>query len=142
MPLSRLPAWIYMIVAVLPAFAAIPLSRSMDLGLETNAVLSLLIVLWAFAFGGIGWRRLDEPARAAQKAAWFWGASFGLLALLIACAVAMLWPDIGAPFAGLIERMSAGRGDLVAFTIGVLTAGTAQVVGAIIVWAVWWIKRR
>jgi hypothetical protein len=145
MNLARLPSWAYWLAAILPIVAVVGLAVVVKPGLQIMTVIALAFVVWGLAFGGMAWRRLDETSREAQKSASLWGSSFGLLALLIACAVAMTWPSIGDPINEMIEQMSAKaahRAELLIFGLGVVAASMAGAIGYAIVWAGWWLAKR
>jgi hypothetical protein len=90
-----------------------------------------------FWFACLYWRRIDETAKAAQKVAYFYGASFGGAVGLAVCAA------LNFPFAsGLSERLLALSPQINPFVIGGLIVLIVQTVGFLIGWAMWWAARR
>ena len=83
------------------------------------------------------WRRIDEAAREAHKAAWLWGG--GIVSVLAVGAAAMLYalqPPLRLP-AFLGEPSSA---TWVAVTLSAFIY--AQMTGYGVVWALWWLRKR
>jgi hypothetical protein len=105
----------------------------------------LLLVASAFnvgmLIGGIAcipyWRRLDEAAREAHKAAWLWG-SMGVLyvALGAVAFIFALQPDLALP-----EKFG-GASPATWLAVGVTALAYAQMTGYLIAWAIWWLRKR
>jgi hypothetical protein len=105
----------------------------------------LLLVAAAFnagmVIGGIAcipyWRRLDEAAREAHKAAWLWG-SMGVLyvALGAAAFIFALQPDLALP-----EKFG-GTSPATWLAVGLTVACYAQMTGYLIAWTIWWLSKR
>ena len=95
--------------------------------------------LWVIAAaviigGGVAiaaWRRLDEAAREAHKWAWYWGASAGMLGAL----VLFLMGDAGIALIGRVGLRDT-------FEHGVTVVLALEIVGYLVAWAFWWLKRR
>ena len=95
--------------------------------------IGLAAAIPAVWFAGNYWRSLDEAAREAQKWGWFWGGSFGLALGFVAIG---LWPDSVArllPADASAERL---------LLLGAATVMTAQLVGFLLAWALWWWRHR
>ncbi|MDZ4761197.1 MAG: hypothetical protein SGJ21_09015 [Alphaproteobacteria bacterium] len=131
-------------LSVLPMLLILPFRASLP-----DPVLLAAVVLGAGAtlvIGGVGWKRLDETAREAHKSAWFWGASFGLLALLIVLAGFLLTP--GGP--GLLDRVLAALRSAdapwsptaSAFAVGAMSVAVIQTLAYGLLWSLWWLRRR
>jgi hypothetical protein len=105
----------------------------------------LLLVAAAFnvgmVIGGIAcipyWRRLDEAAREAHKAAWLWG-SMGVLYLALggAAFIFALQPALALP-----EKFG-GASPATWLAVGLTVACYAQMIGYLIAWAIWWMRKR
>lgn len=141
MQLLRLPAWVYLVVAAVPAlligfFAA-------ALGPNAEGLAFLFIVAWAFAFALLHWHRIDESSREAHKFAFFWGAGFGLVLAVFAVPLAGSTPAAGDLLDRIVAasypRLPEGRAG---FTIGVIFTAVAQMVGWMVVWAAWWMTKK
>ena len=89
-----------------------------------------LAVVVGRAFALAGWRRLDEAAKEAHKWAWYWGASVGMVGALL------LIITEGGPAA--LARLGVRD----TFEDGVVTVLTLELLGYIVAWAYWWLKRR
>ena len=105
----------------------------------------LLLVASAFnagmLIGGVAcipyWRRLDEAAREAHKAAWLWG-SMGVLYLALGAAafILALQPDLA-----LTEKFG-GASPATWLAVGITALAYAQMAGYLIAWAIWWLRKR
>lgn len=99
------------------------------------AVLMMALALWV----GVAWmRRIDEAAREAHKAAWFWGGSGGMAVGGVFVILASAPPaERLAPPAGF-----AGRADPAAWAAGGAMGMLAlMLIGYAVVWGWWWLKR-
>jgi hypothetical protein len=85
----------------------------------------------------LGWKRVDEAAREAHKAAWFWGGAWSLA--LVAGLFAWL-ARAGAGFA--FDRFAIGRGDAGLIAAGIALCLLVQIVGYGLFWAGWWLSKR
>ncbi|HEY8571781.1 hypothetical protein [Phenylobacterium sp.] len=77
------------------------------------------------------WKRLDEAAKAAQQAAWFWGGSTGM-----GLALGILSPPHGRLFSPPElppDTLMFGGG------LFVIAGG---IVGWLIAWGAWWLRHR
>lgn len=129
-------AWWRSRSAVLAGIAGLGVLAVVALVATPRAPLAGAGALLAIALGllgliGLYWRRLDEAARAAQQSAWFWGGSIGM-----GVALAALLPPTGARWlpADLDPMLMAPLGG------GLVVAGA--LVGFLVGWALWWIRRR
>lgn len=82
------------------------------------------------------WRRLDEAAREAHKAAWYWGGSGGLAVAGFGAGYLTANPDAD------LFRYALFPGDAGLFVSGALYTVLVQIVGYVVVWAWWWWSRR
>lgn len=146
MPLSRLPPWAFTLIAVAPGLilVAADFAFSFSSGAPALRVAVITAILvWALAFSLIGWRRLDEPGRAAHKVAWLHGGGCGLFAALTGVMVVHFVPAAGALYDGIsaswAPKWPESQGG---FALGVLFAAMMQVIGYFFAWAAWWIRRR
>jgi hypothetical protein len=104
-----------------------------------------LIVAAAFNLGLIAgglisipyWRRIDEAAREAHKAAWLWGG--GVVSIFAIGGAALLYalqPPLSLPaFLGVSTPATWVALSLSAFI-------HLQILGYAVVWALWWLRRR
>ena len=117
-------------------------------------VLLLAATALFFVFSHRYLRRLDEAAWQAQKHAWLWG---GTAALAIGFIVLGLAPMSSGPAAPLLDAlMDALRADRpadstvpleeIAYRIGAIHGAAfiafAQVLGFLVVWIGWWLRKR
>ncbi len=140
MAVHRLPAWVYGAIALVPALILLFAADRLD----TLSVIGLAIpaIFWSGYFSVVHWKRLDEPARAANTSAWKHGGVAGLLLALLLAPVVHFLPAAG----DLLEKITDGsprwpEGQL-GFVLGVLFAAMMQMAGFTIAWARWWLKRR
>jgi hypothetical protein len=114
-------------LGVLTVVAAVAAPRAPLLG----AVMLLALgagLLWLI---GLYWRSLDEAARAAQQSAWFWGGSIGM-----GLALASLMPPTGALW------LPADVDPVLMAPFGGLVVAAGAMIGFLVGWAAWWIRRR
>ena len=101
----------------------------------TMAVLIMSLSLWL----GVAWmQRIDEAAREAHKAAWFWGGSGGMAVGGIFLILA------SSPSAERLTLPSwfAGRTDPAAYAAtGAVAILALMLIGYGLVWGWWWLKR-
>ena len=141
MAIQRLPAWFYAMIALIPAlillFVADRLDRVSVIGLSISAT------FWASVFSYIHWKRLDEPARVANKVAWMHGGAIGLFVAVISVPVVHFLPAAGDQLDRITSSWSPRwSGAEAGFALGVLLTGTIQMAGFAIAWAGWWLRRR
>lgn len=105
-----------------------------DRGLTGGVVVSVVTGL-AIALGLWSctrwWRGLDEAAQEAHKWAWWWGSTFGLAIGGVALFTLVL---------GSEDALTGEPRDLV-LGGAALVAGV-QMVGYLVAWAFWWLRRR
>ena len=84
-------------------------------------------------------RSIDEAAREAHKAAWFWGGTGGMSVGMIAIVLASLPPAERFVFPSWFD----GRTDPAAYAAtGAFGILFLMLIGYAIVWAWWWLARR
>ncbi len=100
------------------------------------AVLMMALALWV----GVAWmRRIDEAAREAHKAAWFYGGSAGMAVGGVFVVLA------GAPSAARLipATLFPGRDDPAAYAAGgAMAMMILMLIGYSVVWGWWWLRRR
>lgn len=106
--------------------------------LAVMTVVAVLLMLGAMVVGALWMRGIDEAAREAHKAAWYWGGSAGLAiggALMIIA---------GTPQAAGLRVAASfhGRTDPTAYmALGAAGLMALMLVGYAVVWAWWWLAR-
>ena len=104
------------------------------------ALVAAILIMAGSLFAGALWMRsIDEAAREAHKAAWFWGGSGGM------AVGGVLMILSGLPGAETItaESWLPGRLDPAAWmATGAFALMTLMLIGYGIVWAWWWLARR
>lgn len=109
-------------------------------------VRSVIAMAWVATFSALAWIRLDETAREAHKFAWFYGGGVALIAVLLAAAVVVLspgaWDSLASRMVGFAPAVADMPPALAGFIGGLLACAIAQVIGYIVVWCGWWIRRR
>jgi hypothetical protein len=103
-----------------------------------RAVLSVTMMGAALVVACLYYRALDEAAREAHKAAWYWGGSIGLLCAAVASALVM---NLGLELpSSLLPQADTRPHALVG--LGILIAMVFQLAGYTIAWIWWWAVRR
>ena len=109
-------------------------------------VRSVIAVAWVVTFSALAWTRLDETAREAHKFAWFYGAGVALMVALLAAAVVIwspgAWDSLASRMVGFAPAVADMPHALAGFTGGLMACAIARVIGYIVVWCGWWIRRR
>lgn len=124
-------------VAILCGALALGGDRGEPSWLGRGAAVFILAASVATLAGvGVYWSRIDEAAREAHKASWFWGGSAGL-GLIGAVAGAFLGADAANGGSALAPAGQQGW-----FASGVLAAFAAQALGYGVFWVAWWLRRR
>lgn len=82
------------------------------------------------------WVKVDEAVREAHKASWFWGGSFGLVAV---GAVATPLVAISAGLAPAVSGLT--RSEAGFMLAGVVTTVFLLLLGYVVCWAGWWLSR-
>ncbi|MDO9077379.1 MAG: hypothetical protein Q7U72_08000 [Brevundimonas sp.] len=136
--LAALIALVFVAAAVVGYFSA---QGSVD---EDRAIVWImgafvvLIMIGAMVAGAAWMRSIDEAAREAHKAAWYWGGSGGMAVGGVLLCMATL------PQAGTIHIPSwlDGRTDPAAYAAtGAFGMMMLMLIGYTVVWAWWWITR-
>ena len=85
------------------------------------------------------WRRLDEAAREAQKAAWLWGAPIGYAAFILILILPGVF-QMGFQYGqhGVSDTALFGA----PFMQGAIAAYISQLIGALVAWGIWWARKR
>ena len=121
--------------------------RSAGLGADAVRLPVIVAIIWGVTFTFLSWRRLDEGGREAIKFAFCWGAGPGMM---IAATTVLLVLNYPQPFGESVKRAAEGyaamRGGLPPETAGFFV-GAAMVIGIqqmlfVLVWLVWWARRR
>ena len=99
-----------------------------------RAALSVAALVAVMAVTLVWWRGADEAVREAHKWAWFWGGSFGM-----AVGLAGLLALDGD---GVVLALPPDAGPNAALMLGALGMLGLMLVGYLIAWAVWWLRRR
>lgn len=103
------------------------------------AAFAVVVMVGAIWVGALWMRSIDEAAREAHKAAWYWGGSSGMAVGGVLMILAMLPGADSAPLPTLFE----GRTDAAAYAAtGAFGLMTLMVTGYGIVWVWWWLVRR
>jgi hypothetical protein len=128
------------VLSVLLAALSVGLGRWAD-GLEGPGALlavaaSLALVIAALFAVFLHWRRLDEAAREAHKAAWYWGGSGGLGLSGLGIGYLLAQPETE------LSRYAIRPDDAGLLLSGALYVIAAQFVGYLVAWAWWWWSRR
>ncbi|MDP1913573.1 hypothetical protein [Brevundimonas sp.] len=136
--LAVLTALVFVAVAVVGYFSA---EGSLD---EARAmvwimgVFAVLIMIGSMVGGAAWMRSIDEAAREAHKAAWYWGGSGGMAVGGVLVCLASL-PQAGAIH---IPSWLDGRTDPAAYAAtGAFGMMLLMLIGYTVVWAWWWITR-
>ena len=101
--------------------------------------IAVVLMVGSFAVGVVWMRSIDEAAREAHKAAWYWGGSGGMavggvLAIMAALPAAARWN---------IPSILSDRADPAAYAAtGAFGLMLLMIIGYAIVWAWWWLVRR
>lgn len=142
MPLTRLPAWAYLIAGMIPIIVLLFVGEMMPR--QVTLILLALAAVWAATLVAYHWKRLDEAARAAHRWAWYWGGSSGLALAIAAVGLSMNWPELAAAFAGLAQHFEGGKfSPLQAHLfLGVMFTGGMQALGFLGAWIIWWLTKR
>lgn len=142
MSISKLPPWAFLVLA----FAPIPFVLLVPRGLPepVNLGLALAIVIWGLAMAVLHWRRLDEPARAAHRTAWYCGGSIGLGVAMLAAVAVFMTPTFSNTFDSWVTATAHGRwpASALAFWYGTAFAGLAQGACFLLAWMAWWLAKR
>jgi len=144
MPLTRLPAWAYLVIGLVPIVTLLTLGSALPLPKPLLMPLAGICTLWAVALTVYHWKRLDEAARAAHRWAWYWGGSSGLALAMVTVGLSTTWPDLGAAFTSLATyfqgpKWTAEQGHLF---FGVVFTAMMQGLGFLGAWLFWWIAKR
>ena len=98
-----------------------------------------VLMIGALAFGAVWIRSIDEAAREAHKAAWYWGGSGGMALGGVVIVLATLTGAERWAVPSLLE----GRTDPAAYAAtGAFGILLLMLAGHTVVWAWWWLARR
>jgi hypothetical protein len=123
------------LVGHLSASAEVGLDKAMMWGMGIFAV---IVMAGAILVGTLWMRSIDEAAREAHKAAWYWGGSGGMAA----GGVLMILSFLPQAARISIPSVLSDRTDPAAYAVtGALALMTLMMIGYLIVWAWWWIVR-
>lgn len=146
-PFASLPPWSLYAIAMAPAVLLIVLMPLVRLPDVWDLALVAASLVWALAFVGIYWGRLDEASREAQRSAMLWGGTFGILAAFIAGTLIAFTPDGAGWIAHLSARLGERAGGRLpdtsfAFVAGMVFCAVSSVLGFMVAWMWWWARRR
>jgi len=111
---------------------------SSRVALLTIIAFAVIVMLGALIVGAMWMRSIDEAAREAHKAAWYWGGSGGM------AVGGVLMILTGLPQAAEISIPSflPDRADPAAYAAtGAFAMITLMLIGYLIAWAWWWLAR-
>ncbi len=101
--------------------------------------IALLLMIGSLAVGALWMRSIDEAAREAHKAAWYWGGSSGMAVGGVLMIVATLPGAERWVFPAVLD----GRTDPAVYAAaGGFGMMMLMIIGYTIVWAWWWLARR
>jgi hypothetical protein len=124
------------VTALVASREGVPLDRAL-LGLFIAFATAVMIV--AFGVGVVWMRAIDEAAREAHKAAWYWGGSAGMAVGGVLLILAVLPQSAAVELPLWLD----GRNDPVAHAAtGAFALMLLMVTGYTLAWAWWWLKRR
>ena len=99
---------------------------------------AVTVMVGAIVVGALWMRSIDEAAREAHKAAWYWGGSAGMAA----GGVLMILTSLPQTSAIPIPSFFPDRLDPAAYAAsGAFAMMSLMMIGYLIVWAWWWIVR-
>ena len=106
--------------------------------LAVTGVYAVGMMAGAMWVGAAWMRSIDEAAREAHKAAWYWGGSGGMCVggVLLILASQGPWRDI------LAGQIGAGQEPLDYMAAGALLMLAPMLLGYTLVWGWWWLARR
>lgn len=107
-------------------------------GLVVLGAFAVTVMVGAIVVGALWMRSIDEAAREAHKAAWYWGGSAGMAA----GGVLMILTSLPQASALPIPSFFPDRLDPAAYAAsGAFAMMSLMMIGYLIVWAWWWIVR-
>ncbi len=117
-----------------------------DSGFDTSrasfwlmGAIATVLMIGSLAFGVVWMRSIDEAAREAHKAAWYWGGSGGMAL----GGVGIILSTLPGAETWRIPALLDGRTDPAAYAaVGALGITLLMMIGYTIVWAWWWLARR
>ena len=102
-------------------------------------LVAIAVMTGSLAIGALWMRSIDEAAREAHKAAWFWGGSGGMAA----GGVLMILSALPGAETITLTPWLMGRTDPAAWmATGAFALMTLMLIGYGVVWAWWWLARR
>lgn len=103
------------------------------------AAFSVAIMVGGFVVSIAWMRSIDEAAREAHKAAWFWGGCGGMAV----CGVPIILATLPQAAAWTLPEVWSGRTDPAAYAAaGAFAMMLVMTAGYGVVWAWWWLARR
>lgn len=100
---------------------------------------AVVMMIGSLVIGALWMRSIDEAAREAHKAAWFWGGSGGMAV----GGILMIMSALPGAEAVAVAPWLAGRTDPAAWmATGAFALMTLMLIGYGVVWAWWWLARR
>lgn len=142
MPLTRLPAWAYLVAGIVPMVVLLFVGDMMPK--QVTMILLGIAMVWAVALIFYHWKRLDEAARTAHRWAWYWGGSTGLGAAMIFAAASLVWPDLQTVFASMAHALEGPKltTEQSYLFLGVAFTALAQGFCFLGAWIYWWLAKR
>lgn len=103
------------------------------------AVFTIALMIGGFVVSVIWMRSIDEAAREAHKAAWFWGGSGGMAV----CGIPIVLATLPQAASWELPVLWMGRTDPAAYAAaGAFCMMLVMCAGYSLVWAGWWLARR
>ena len=119
--------------------AANPGFDSGPVSLWLIGAIATVLMIASLGFGVVWMRSIDEAAREAHKAAWYWGGSGGMAL----GGVGIILSTLPGAESWRIPALLDGRTDPAAYAaVGALGITLLMMIGYTIVWAWWWLARR
>ena len=142
MPLTRLPAWAYLIAGFVPMIVLLFVGEMMPK--QVTMILLGVAMVWAMVLIFYHWKRLDEAARTAHRWAWYWGGSMGLGAAMVFAAASLVWPEMQSVFSSMAHALEGPKltTEQSYLFLGVALTGFAQGIGFLGAWIYWWLAKR
>jgi hypothetical protein len=109
------------------------------IGFWVAAIFAVAVMVGSIWLGAVWMRSIDEAAREAHKAAWYWGGSSGMAV----GGVLMILATLPGSAALTVPGAFLGRTDPASYAAaGAFGLMSLMIIGYGIVWAWWWLARR